>query len=81
MVLPGAISIVLGPLLRVKLKSGGDGPGGVLVVFELTELDVIEDVAVVLEDVVVLDGEVVLAVEVLDIAVVLVVEAFRAGFG
>jgi len=41
MVLPGAISIVPGPLLRVKLKSGADGAGGVLVVFELTELDVI----------------------------------------
>jgi len=81
MVLPGAISIVPGPLLRVKLKSGADGAGGVLVVFELTELDVIEDVAVALEDVVVLDGEVVLAVEVLDIAVVLVDEASCAGFG
>lgn len=70
-----------GPLVRVKLKNGAAAAGGVSVALEPTELDVIEDVAVVLEDVVALDGAVVLVVEVLDIAVVLVVEAFCAGFG
>lgn len=58
--IPGEIIIVAGPLPILKLKSGGDGVGGVLVVFELTELDVVEEVAAVLEDVVLLDGEVVL---------------------
>ena len=81
MVLPGAISIVPGPLLSAKLKNGAEGAGGVSVVFELTELDAMEEVAVALEDVVVLDGEIVLAVEVPDILVVLVEEAFCASLG
>ena len=40
------------------MKSGGDGAGGVLVAVELTELDVVEDVAAVLEEAEVLDPEV-----------------------
>jgi len=44
--------------MRLKLKSGGDGAGGVLVVVEVTVLDVVEDVAAVLEEVEVLDPEV-----------------------
>jgi len=75
-VLPGEISIVPGPLLREKLKSGGASAGGVLVVFELTELDVVQDVAVVLEDEGALND-----VEVLDVAVVLDEEAFCAALG
>ena len=66
---PGAIRIVLGPLLSVKLKSGGASVGGVLVVLELTELAV-EEVAAALEDMevpvdVVLDEAFVLAEEAL----------------
>jgi hypothetical protein len=58
MVEPGDISIVFGPTMRLKLKSGGDGAGGVLVAVEVTELDVVEDATAVLEDVDVLDAEV-----------------------
>jgi hypothetical protein len=80
---------VLGPLFRVKLKSGGASVGGALVVFELTELDAVEDVVVVvledvvaLEDVAALEDMVVLGgVEVLDVAVVLAEEVFCAVLG
>jgi hypothetical protein len=41
--------MVLGALLTVKLKSGG--AGGIAVVFELTELDVVEEVDAALEDI------------------------------
>jgi hypothetical protein len=75
-VTPGEISIALGALLREKLKSGGDNVGGVVVVLELTELDVVEEVAAVLEDVVVLEGVVVLEED-----VVLTEETFCAGLG
>lgn len=74
--LPGAISILPGPLLRVKLKSGCASAGGVIVVFELTELDAVEDVAAVLEDAVVLDD-----VEGLDDVVVLDEEALLPDLG
>jgi len=67
---------VPGPLLREKLKSGGASAGGVLTALELTELDVVEDVAVALEDEGALSD-----VEVLDVAVVLDEEALCAGLG
>jgi hypothetical protein len=82
--MPGEISIVLGALLREKLKSGGANVGGVVVVvLELTELDVVEEVAAVLEDAVVLEGVVVLEEDVvlLDVDVVLTEETFCPGLG
>ena len=51
-----------GPLLMVKLKSGCARAGGVLVVFELTELERVEEVAGALEDAAVLDDIAVLDV-------------------
>lgn len=61
---------MLGPTVRVKLKSGGDGAGGAIVVLELTALDAVEDVAAALED-----------AEVLDVEVVLTEGAFWEGLG
>ena len=85
---PGEISISAGPLLREKLKSGGANVGGAVVVLELTELDVVEEVdeevAAVLEDVVVLEGVVALdddAIVLLDVDVVLSEEVFCAPLG
>ncbi len=78
--MPGEISIVPGPLLRVKLKSGGASVGGLVVVFELTELERVEDVVVALEDVVVLNDVEVLDVDV-DVAVVLDDEALCVDLG
>lgn len=74
--LPGEISMLVGPLLTVKLKSGCANGGGVLVVFELTELDAVEDVAAALEDAAVLND-----VEALDAAVVLDEEALLPDLG
>jgi hypothetical protein len=51
--------MVAGLLVRVKLKSGADAVCEA-VVFDMTELDELEEVAVVLEDVEVLEDEVVL---------------------
>jgi hypothetical protein len=75
--------IWVGALLREKLKNGGAAPGGVAVVFELTELDVLEEVAAVLEEVVVLEDGVALEedVAVLDGEVVLDEEAFCPDLG
>jgi hypothetical protein len=76
---PADIKIVSGPLVRVKLKSGGAGEGGVEFVFALVELDVVvEDVEAALEDGVVLDKVV---DEVLGVVVVLVEEAFCVDLG
>jgi hypothetical protein len=81
--------IWLGELLIEKLKNGAAAAGEVAVVLELTELDVLEEVAAELEDVVVLEDGVVLedvivlegVVMVLDVDVVLVEETFCADFG
>ena len=76
---PGDISIVPGPTVREKLKSGGDGPGRAAVVLELVELDVAEDVAAALED---LDVELLdVDVELLDVEVVLAAGALCEGLG
>ena len=64
------------------MKSGGASVGGLLVVFELTELDVVEDVEVAREDGLLLEDVAALEdVDVLEGAVVLEEEAFCAGLG